>query len=58
MKHYLTIEVNKRTHVICISKRDVSPEIPEPNYMDTGMALCGVVDKGDTLDDWIRKHNK
>ena len=57
MNYYTTILVCGRLHVL----REVSPRntgIPEANYMGTGKALCGVVDKGDTLEDWIKKYRK
>lgn len=56
MKNYSSIQVCGRTHVVCnVASRN---GYPEPNYMNTGKALCGVVDKGSSLDDWKKKHNK
>lgn len=53
-KPYSTVSVWGRTHVI----RMVSDRIGEnlPNYMNTRQALCGVIEVGDTLEDWLRKH--
>ena len=65
---YSTINVNGRVHVLCESTirpnynttneftgKKIEGKIPEANYLNTGMALCGVIDKGDTLQDWIDK---
>lgn len=56
IKNYQTIQVHGRTHVICAV--DLRSGYPEPNYMGTGMALCGVIDAGKSLDDWKQKHHK
>ena len=58
MKHYSTVNVGRRLHVVHEVKRDTEANIPDPNYKNTGMALCGVVDKGEDLDHWRKKHNK
>lgn len=53
MKVYSTVNVIGRTHVVCDPEKR-APH-PEPNYMSTGRALCGVIAKGDTLADWQNK---
>lgn len=58
MKKIQTIEIKKRTHVLCDSYRkgyylNNGERIPEANYNNTGMALCGIIKEGDTLKDWI-----
>lgn len=58
MENYQTIKVNGRTHVVCDIDGRGGSGYPYPNYMGTGKALCGVVDKGDTFDDWKRKRNE
>ncbi len=55
MKIYETVTVRGRLHVVCESSRSGS-SFPDPNYMNTGKALCGVVAKGLTLDDWLKRH--
>lgn len=51
---YDTVEVYGRTHVVC-SIYTYRPSYPDPNYRNTGMALCGVLKKGETLDGWIKR---
>ena len=59
---YNTIITNKRIHVIRLvvdrGKYSTGKVVPMPNYLGTGMALCGVVAKGETLNDWIIKNHK
>lgn len=47
---YQTIESFGRLHVLVQSRRIA--EIDDPNYKGTGMALCGLVPEGKTLNDW------
>jgi hypothetical protein len=42
-------------HVITPAS-DRSEAHEDANYRGTGMALCGVVEKNETLDDWLTKH--
>lgn len=56
MKNYTTIQVNGRLHVLCFVEDRRG--YPNPNYRGTGKALCGVIEKGDTLEDWKRKNKK
>ena len=55
MKHFSTIEVNGRSHVIC-PKSDRGAGIKKADYQETGMALCGVIQRGQTLKQWVKKH--
>ena len=57
MENYTTIQVNGRTHVLCDvdGRGHGANDYPYPNYRETGKALCGVIDKGETLEDWKRK---
>ena len=32
--------------------------MPEPNYMGTGLALCGVLKKGETLSQWENRRTE
>jgi hypothetical protein len=65
MNDYTTIKVCGKLHVI----RDIQrPTVtyrngvriitPEPDYMNTGKALCGILKKGQTLDEWIKSKAK
>ncbi len=49
---YKTVKVISRTHVVCHRSRQYT-EYDEPNYMNTGMALCGVLLPGETLEQFI-----
>lgn len=59
---YQTIMVYQRMHVVCSvgerGKYSTGEVIQMPDYLGTGMALCGVVQKGDTLNDWIKKYHE
>ena len=59
---YSVIIVEGRQHVLCeAQEREVTVDgvkIPNANYMGTGKALCGVVDKNDTLLNWMDKNHK
>jgi hypothetical protein len=55
-----TIIVHGRTHVLTESKRndnveDGQTKIEQPNYLGTGMALCGVLRPGETLEEWKKR---
>lgn len=55
-KNYQTIEVHGHLHVLC----DVETrKVFEPaNYLGTGMALCAVLKKRESLKSWILKQTK
>lgn len=59
---YQIIMVYQRMHVVCPvgerGKYSTGEYIPMPDYQGTGMALCGVIKKGETLNDWIKKHHE
>ncbi len=57
---YKTIEVHGQHHVVRETKRQPSLRgltqgvvIEEPNYKNTGMALCGILKKDQTLAEFI-----
>ena len=56
LSYYSVINVAGRNHVVCEAR--FRGDHPEPNYQGTFKALCGVIDKGHTLEDWKKKHNK
>lgn len=51
---YSTIVVWSRLHVICESKERKGNLHRDANYMGTGKALCGVLKKGQTLEEWMK----
>ena len=57
MKVYNIVTVGTRKHVVCtVTSR--SGGVDNPNYMGTGMALCGVMKKGETLEQWKKRVGK
>jgi hypothetical protein len=55
MKNYKVIEVYGRKHVVrSIPSRGGGSNnaLPDADYMGTGMALCGVLNDNETLDEW------
>ena len=58
MKHYITLQVNSRIHVLTDTDRSRQEQInviPNPNYCNTGKALAGILRKNETLEDWINR---
>ena len=53
-REYKTLTVEGREHVICTAKNR-GPGLPDANYMGTGMALCGVLPKGESIDYWMNE---
>lgn len=53
-KLYSTVVVAGRLHVLCEAKERKGP-YRDPNYMGTGRALCGVLRRGQTLEEWMGK---
>jgi len=51
---YSTVVVAGRLHVICEAKDRRGGIHRDPNYMGTGRALCGVLKKGQTLEEWMK----
>ena len=50
-KIFKVISVSGRQHVITnVATRDAT--LADANYLGTGMALCGVLNEGETLVDW------
>ena len=68
---YKTMRVNGRTHVLreinrlsyCLSdyykscKGDII-RVDPPDYLGTGLALCGVLKYGQTLNEWVQEKKK
>lgn len=52
-KIYKTIEVFGRIHVLCESETRNGSRHNQANYIGTGLALAGVVQKGKNLKFWI-----
>lgn len=65
---YKTIPVHNQNHVVKEVKRPnvvlmsgdnkIIQEIEQPNYRGSGMALCGILKPGQTLDHFVANHNK
>lgn len=54
MKNYTTITVNKRIHVLC----DYEPAPGySASYQKTGLALCGILQPGESIPQWIQRNN-
>jgi hypothetical protein len=65
MEKYKIINVVGREHVVVNSKHrggytgiDGEISMPDANYRGTCKALCGILKKGQSLDDWKKKNNK
>lgn len=56
MVNFKIINVGKRQHVVCDARSRGA--MPDPNYQGSKMALCGVIEKGKTLEEWKKKHRK
>jgi hypothetical protein len=56
MKNYSILNVGSRQHVICESgpriKYAEGKPMPDANYLGTGMALCGILREGQSLDNF------
>ena len=59
---YKILEVCGRFHVLTDCDRPMTiifngkeQKIDQANYMKTGLALCGVLRQGETLEQWIRR---
>ena len=50
-KIFKVISVSGRQHVVT-NTESRGKGFDNPNYMGTGMALCGILNEGETLDDW------
>ena len=57
---YQLIKVHGRDHVVKDQEHErrsmtIIGEFrhPDANYLNTGRCLCGVLNKGETLDEWI-----
>lgn len=57
MSNYTTITVLGHQHVLCEASDRGRLGHPNANYMGTKMALCGVIEKGKTLEEWILRRD-
>jgi hypothetical protein len=57
MKNYQVIEVGKRQHVVCEGS-DRRNSYPNANYLKKGVALCGVLKNGESLNDFLKARQK
>lgn len=58
MKNYSTINVQGRVHVLCDAKSRSNTHFPDANYLGTGKALCGVLERGESLEEWNGRFKK
>lgn len=56
-KNYELIKVHGREHVITEQSYNRTG-YPDANYMGTGKCLCGVLEKGQTIEAWKLTNNK
>ena len=52
------IKVAGRDHVVCSPSFVRITKSQLANYEGTGMALCGVLKRGETLDSWKQRTNR
>lgn len=58
-KFYKTLKVGKFDYVVCDKDSRYGTIFPESDFAGSGMALCGALQNGETLQDWIlRKNNQ
>lgn len=48
--HHVIIRINRGDATKISGKKTIITPMPQPNYRNTGMALCGVLKPGQTLD--------
>ena len=56
-KEYTVVKTGKRGYVLCGGENRKSV-YSEANFMGTGKALCGVLEKGETIEDFKKKVQK
>lgn len=54
---FKTVILMNRVHVVK-EQCDRTPEIPKANWQGLGVALCGVLEKGQSLKKWIALYGK
>ena len=54
MENYSILKIHGRLYVLC-TPQSRSGMHPDANFLNTKKALCGVVEKDKTLEDWKRK---
>lgn len=57
-RHYGTVRKNGYTYVVVSNPRPMTKNYPEPDFLGTGMALCGVLKEGETLQEFIERKRK
>ena len=55
---YKIIDVNGVNHVLTEQKKHRTLPYHDANYRGSGMCLCGVLNKNETLDQWMKRTNK
>lgn len=45
-------------HVVTEQKHHRTLPYNDANYMNTGMCLCGILNKGETIEDWEKRTKK
>lgn len=68
MEHYKILKVAGQEHVLrhvdrsetfylSVGGEKVKNKLPDANYLGTGMALCGVLRKGESLKKFLKRTN-
>lgn len=59
---FQTKVVHKRTHVLSVPQNFRYKAYPDPDYLGTSMALIGILNPGQSIDDfkkeWIERQSK
>lgn len=55
---YKTLMVHGKWHVLKIVESRYSNKIDDANYMGKGLALCGILKKNETIEDFERRQKK
>jgi hypothetical protein len=55
MKLFQILEIDKQTYVL--THRDRMPLMQNANFRNTGMALCGKLKKGQTIEQFKEQYN-
>jgi len=62
MKNLSVIKVHGKRHVVNQSSREPysvqGRHIPAPNYQNMGVAFCGILREGETLEQWCERMKK
>lgn len=52
---FKSVIMHGKIHVLRFYRR-MGSQLPQPNYIGSGMALCGVLRDGETLQEWISRN--